>query len=103
MNTVKLLAFSAAAICLVAGPVVGSHQAMAKTSFIAGTTPDRRPEGAPVIKEGVKGGAWYTAALHGVVQPYPYSLRFLEDQGNWFSPFIHAGMSGPYDIRNWHK
>lgn len=41
-------------------------------------------------------------ALTGVEPPYPASLRFLEDQGAWHTPFIHPGMTGPYDIRRWH-
>lgn len=69
---------------------------------VAGTQPDQRPQGAPVITEFTRDGAWYEQALHGVDQPYPASLKFLEDQGAWFTPFIHAGMPGPYDIRHWH-
>ena len=71
--------------------------------FIAGVHPDRRPEGAPVLKEYRKDAAWYERALHGIAEPYPYSLRFLEDQGAWYTPFIHPGMLPPYDIRGWHK
>ena len=71
--------------------------------FIAGVDPSVRPAGAPVVTTYVKDGAWYQRALTGVSAPYPYSLRFLEDQGAWFTPFIHPGMTGPYDIRGWHK
>ncbi len=71
--------------------------------FIAGVHPDRRPEGAPVIKTFPKDAAWYERALHGISEPYPYSLKFLEDQGAWFTPFIHPGMTPPYDIRHWHR
>ncbi len=71
--------------------------------FIAGVHPDQRPAGAPVITEMKKDGAWYGRALTGVEKPYPSSLRFLEDQGAWFTPFTHPGMTGPYDIRGWHK
>lgn len=70
--------------------------------FIAGTTPSQRPDGAPAITEMTKDAAWYAQALTGVEQPYPASLRFLEDQGAWFDPFIRPGMTGPYDIRHWH-
>jgi hypothetical protein len=38
-----------------------------------------------------------------VSQPYPASLRFLEDQGNWYTPFNRPGMLPPYDIRGWHR
>lgn len=71
-------------------------------SEIAGLHPAKRPEAAPVIVEMKKDAAWYRHALTGVEQPYPASLRFLEDQGAWFTPFIHPGMTGPYDIRGWH-
>ena len=71
--------------------------------FVAGVKPNQRPEGAPVITAYEKGAAWYERALHGVSQPYPWSLRFLEDQGAWFTPFIHPGMTPPYDIRGWHR
>ena len=71
--------------------------------FIAGVRPDRRPEAAPVLKAYDKDAAWYDRALHGVSEPYPYSLKFLEDQGAWFTPFIHPGMTPPYDIRHWHR
>ncbi len=70
--------------------------------FIAGVRPFERPAGAPVITMMQKDAAWYQRALTGVEPPYPASLRFLEDQGPWFTPFIQPGMTGPYDIRNWH-
>ena len=76
--------------------------ALADVNFIAGTTPSERPVVAPVITEVVKDVAWYKNALRGVEQPYPKSLQFLESQGNWFTPFTHAGMTGRYDIRGWH-
>ena len=70
---------------------------------IAGVNPSQRPEGAPVIKEFAKDADWYANALRGVTIPYPASLHFLENQGAWYTPFIHPGMTGPYDIRGWHK
>ncbi|MBK5934289.1 hypothetical protein C8N32_11344 [Rhodovulum imhoffii] len=74
----------------------------AETPFVAGTAPDSRPEGAPTITETAKDSDWYAEALAGVEAPYPYSLRFLEDQGGWFTPFTRPGMTGPYDIREMH-
>jgi hypothetical protein len=41
-------------------------------------------------------------ALHGVSEPLPASLKFLDDQGGWFNPFTHPGMLPPYDPRGWH-
>jgi hypothetical protein len=71
--------------------------------FVAGVHPSERPAGAPVVTEFKKPDGWYARALHGVDPPYPASLRFLEDQGGWHQPFIRPGMTGPYDIRNWHR
>ena len=68
---------------------------------IAGIQPDRRPEGAPVLSKAVKTDGWYERALTGIEPPYPGSLRFLEDQGAWYTPFDHPGMPGRYDIRGW--
>jgi len=85
------------AICLLPG------SGFAQDVFVAGVNPDRRPENAPVISGVVKPDGWYGRALTGVSRPYPNSLRFLENQGNWFTPFIHPGIPGPYDIRRWHK
>lgn len=76
---------------------------MAQGVTIAGVRPDQRPEGAPVIRTTKKDAGWYRQALKGVSSPYPYSLHFLENQGEWFNPFTHPGMTGPYDIRGWHR
>ena len=70
---------------------------------IAGTQPSERPAGAPQITTVDHPGTWYTQALQGVSKPYPWSLRFLEDQGNWHTPFNRPGMTGRYDIRGWHQ
>ena len=76
--------------------------AEADEDYIAGSVPDERPANAPKLVQFDKPSTWYCRALTGISQPYPPSLRFLEDQGGWYSPFIVAGMTGPYDIRNWH-
>ncbi|MCG6862357.1 MAG: hypothetical protein LJE70_13940 [Chromatiaceae bacterium] len=69
---------------------------------VAGLEPDRRPEAAPVITEVAKQEDWYRRALSGIEPPPLPRLRFLEDQGGWYSPFNHPGMTGRYDIRGWH-
>jgi hypothetical protein len=79
-------------------PVAGFSQDV----FIAGVDPSERPADAPVISETVKDPSWFAAALSGVEEPFPDSLGFLEDQGAWFNPFLRPGMTGPYDIRDWH-
>jgi hypothetical protein len=70
---------------------------------VAGTEPSKRPLGAPVIQSVQKDSDWYNRALTGISQPYPKSLSFLEDQGNWYTPFNRPGMTDPYDIRGWHR
>lgn len=72
------------------------------TFFVGGTTPDRRPENAPRLSAFDKNDAWYAHARTGISEPFPASLKFLDDQGGWFNPFIQPGMTGPYDIRAWH-
>lgn len=87
----------ATGLCGIAGSALGQDV------FIAGLAPSVRPAGAPVITEMHKDAAWYARALTGVTEPFPASLRFLEDQGAWFTPFTHPGMPAPYDIRGWHS
>jgi hypothetical protein len=67
---------------------------------VAGLTPYQRPHSAPVLtaSQPLDTGQ----ALHGVSSPIPASLKFLKDQGGWFNPFSHPGMTGPYDLRGWH-
>lgn len=89
------------AMCVIALGLVTSAAAE-PVLFIAGVAPSERPAGAPVITEFVQTPAWRAHALTGVLEPVPPSLAWLEDQGAWFTPFIHPGMTGPYDIRGWH-
>lgn len=70
---------------------------------IAGVRPSARPAQAPIVREFKKNPAWYAQALTGLREPYPRSLRFLEDQGAWYTPFARPGMTGPYDIRGRHR
>ncbi len=70
---------------------------------IAGLRSDQRPSGAPFVTNVAKSDSWYGAALTGLQAPYPPSFRFLEDQGDWYTPFSRPGMTGPYDIRGWHE
>ena len=89
-------------VWLSAAPVAAQEAAQAGAPDIVGIESSQRPENAPVITTFSKDGQWYLDSLHGVSEPYPYSLRFLEDQGAWFTPFNKPGMPGPYDIRGWH-
>ena len=84
--------------------LIGAAAATVAAEYpVAGTHPSQRPAEAPQINAVEHPGAWYTTALHGVSRPYPFSLRFLEDQGNWNTPFNRPGMTGRYDIRGWHQ
>ena len=71
-------------------------------TVVGGRLPNQRPEKAPKLTVAEKDADWYAKATRGLPEPHPESLRFLEDQGNWFNPFTRPGMTGPYDIRNWH-
>ena len=81
----------------------GVISATAAAYPIAGLQPDRRPAGAPVIEWVHHDRSWYEHALTGISRPYPKSLYFLDNQGYWYTPFIHPGMNGYYDIRGWHR
>lgn len=71
---------------------------------VGGRTPSQRPEEAPTKPTfQAHDTKWFDRATHGLAQPHPASFRFLEDQGEWFNPFTKPGMTGPYDIRNWHR
>lgn len=96
-----VLSISAAVMFGIAG--TASLSASAAETYIAGTDPSQRPPLAPAIKVVEKPDGWYTHALKGVAPPYPYSLHFLENQGNWYTPFTNPGMPGRYDIRGWHR
>lgn len=67
---------------------------------VAGLAPAARPVDAPRITAALAPDK--TQALHGVTEPVPSSLRFLNHQGGWFNPFAFPGMTPPYDLRGWH-
>ncbi len=94
------IVLGACALLLASADVIGA-QAHAQ-DFVAGTTPSQRPAGAPHITTFEKSPQWYATARTGISDPLPPSLHFLENQGAWFTPFIHPGMAAPYDIRGWH-
>lgn len=71
--------------------------------YIAGMQPDQRPAGAPATTEYAKPADWLAKATHGIEKPHPSSLKFLNDQGAWYTPFTRPGMPGRYDIRHWHQ
>ncbi len=92
-----------AAVVCTASCSLGSFASAVAGYPIAGVEPYQRPAGAPVIQQVDKSGGWYSQALTGISQPYPSSLNFLEDQGNWYTPFNRPGIPGRYDIRGWYR
>lgn len=80
----------------------GSSLVLAE-EFIGGTTPSVRPARAPVIETFAMTREDEKTFFHGVSKPYPPSLMFVNKQGAWFTPFSHPGMSGKYDLRDWHN
>ncbi len=83
--------------------IAGAGPALAQDAYaVAGLAPQMRPEGAPIITVFEKTPDWHAGALSGVSQPHPSGLSFLDSQGAWYTPFIHPGMLGPYDLRGWH-
>lgn len=70
--------------------------------YVAGSAPSVRPATAPVVRGLDRPDDWLAKAAAGVSLPYPASLKFLNDQGNWYTPFTRPGMPGPYDIRGLH-
>lgn len=77
--------------------------AAGESPFIAGLDPANRPKDAPVVTTVDNSPARRARDLSGVEAPIPENLDFLDDQGNWFTPFSRPGMDGHYDIRGWHR
>ena len=69
---------------------------------VAGLAPFERPERAPVLSDFQQTGEWRAKALRGISEPLPPSLKFIDSQGAWYTPFDQPGMLGPYDLRGWH-
>lgn len=80
-----------------------SLSAMTADYPVAGTAPWQRPVGAPIIEWVQHDRAWYEKSLTGINTPYPQSLYFLDNQGNWYTPYTRPGMLRPYDLRGWHN
>ena len=90
-----------AAMLIFALPNMAQAVESSGASFVAGLAPYQRPAGAPVIRDLNHDAAWRARALTGIGAPVPASLRFLDDQGAWYTPFNHPGAPGYYDLRQW--
>lgn len=99
-NSLPLLGLIAGMIA--APPWIAASPAQAQQN-IAGLRPHERPAAAPKTTTLVRDPRWLAGATEGIVEPVPPSLKFLQDQGDWYTPFIRPGMPGPYDIRGLHK
>lgn len=71
------------------------------TAAVAGSAPWQRPDQAPRLTTDAPLDR--KQALHGIAEPLPPNLKFLDHQGGWFNPFTHPGMPAPYDLRGWHS
>lgn len=98
----RSLVATAGLLCVAGSIAVLTNAVLANTGFVAGVEPSRRPADAPAISSVQHPAGWQAAALRGVSDPKPASLKFLDDQGAWYTPFTHPGMPGRYDIRGLH-
>ena len=72
----------------------------ATAAEVAGMAPARRPDAAPRIRE----VAPERQQRMQVGLPEKLDgLRFMRDQGNWYTPFDRRGMPPPYDLRGMHR
>ncbi|MEY3220184.1 MAG: hypothetical protein RIT27_1541 [Pseudomonadota bacterium] len=85
------------------GPYDIRHWHSSQQAAVAGEHPSRRPADAPMVLSVDKNPMWLKRAFFGIEPPAPNSvMAMLNSQGAWFTPFIRAGMTGPYDVRGWH-
>ena len=98
-----LLAQTVSASAADMAPSMAGSDPASAPSFVAGTAPSVRRPDAPALAAVAKDARWYQTALSGVDSPFPTSLKFLDDQGNWYTPFTQPGMTGRYDLRRWHR
>jgi hypothetical protein len=80
----------------------GGHAVADAAPAVAGLTPFERPAGAPVISSFAPSEAWKQRAVRGIDEPQN-GLKFLNDQGAWYSPFLQPNLPGRYDIRQMHR
>jgi hypothetical protein len=71
--------------------------------FVAGSAPAQRPVNAPAIKRHQITPETLGKRLHGIADPLPPNVVDAALAGAWFMPLAHPGMTGPYDLRGWHR
>jgi len=72
-----------------------------ETAAIAGFRPYERPVGYPVVVRYEGLDRWKEQAVRGLGQPV-VGLKFMDDQGAWYTPFNRANLLGRYDLRGLH-
>lgn len=100
MNTQRKWHTAALTVLIMQCSAIAVQAAPSFSYPVAGLAPFQRPANAPV--QTVSPALNARHSLFGVSAPIPDSLKFLNDQGGWFNPFMHPGMTGPYDLRKWH-
>jgi hypothetical protein len=100
MNTQRQWLTTAMTLLVAQCGTIAVHAAPSLAHPVAGLAPFQRPANAPVQTAPPVLDA--RQALRGVSSPVPDSLKFLNDQGGWYTPFTHPGMTAPYDLRGWH-
>lgn len=101
IRTCKLLPAAWCLLSVVSLPCLAATEGD-RRPYVAGMAPHVRPVNAPVIREVKQTLEWRQKALQGIGEPVPASLKFLNDQGAWYTPFDRAGMPGYYDLRQMH-
>lgn len=72
----------------------------ATAAEVVGMAPDRRPGAAPRLR--IVAPERQQQMQVGLPEKLD-GLRFIRDQGNWYTPFDRPGMPPPYDLRGWHR
>mgnify|MGYP001237767044 CR=1 FL=1 len=80
---------------------VGAGSDTAPPEFVAGLDPSRRPAAVPTLTAAARPPGWRERAVYGIGEPTT-GLRFVDDQGGWYTPFMLPGMTDRYDLRGWH-
>jgi hypothetical protein len=72
--------------------------------YVAGLQPDQRPAGAPPPTTQVNlTPDQLSRALRGIEGPPPGNVEAIAATGSWWVPLRAAGMTPPYDLREWHQ
>ncbi|MBL0087014.1 MAG: hypothetical protein IPP44_10055 [Ideonella sp.] len=99
------LALAAAMLAITQAPEASAQTAQTPRAapWVAGLTPDRRPEAAPTVAASADDADSRQQRLAGIERPWPGQIeRVAAEQGRWYSPLFQPGMPGRYDLRSLH-